>query len=304
MAGLLRRAARALSLAAALAAAPAAAQLLTPGYHHQPVLVVDPGRHTGSIRRADVDAAGRFVVTASDDKTVRVWNAETGIVERTIRLPSGPGHIGKPYAVAISPDGMLVAAGGFTAPPGEGATFPILLYARDTGLPVKPIQGLPDAALFLAFSPDGRFLAATLGGGNGLRVFDREAGWNEVPPDARHGPLDGNRGAAFARDGRLATTSDDGQVRLYGPGPRFERLAVQPAPGGARPLGIAFSRDGRFLAIGYDRYTTCWTGTVSRPCMKPTHRGSQGAISAGLPGARATRCSRRDDTAMRPATAA
>ena len=33
------------------------------------------------------------------------------------------------------------------------------------------IDGLPNVVIHLTFSPDGRYLAATLGGANGLRVL-------------------------------------------------------------------------------------------------------------------------------------
>jgi WD40 repeat protein len=83
------------------------------GLYYQPVLTLDPNMHTAAITRADVSATGAFAVSGSDDKTVRLWDAPTGRLLRTIRLPQGPGHVGKVYAVAISPDGALVAAGGY-----------------------------------------------------------------------------------------------------------------------------------------------------------------------------------------------
>jgi WD40 repeat protein len=82
------------------------------GLYTDPFLVLDPGRHTAIIRRLDADREGRFLVTASDDKTVRVWAAADGRLLQTLRLPAGPGHVGKAFAAAISPDGALVAAGG------------------------------------------------------------------------------------------------------------------------------------------------------------------------------------------------
>jgi WD40 repeat protein len=78
--------------------------------YDRPVLALDPGVHTALIWRAAVDAAGRHVVTGSDDKTVRVWSVEDGRLLRTIRLPAGPRKVGEAHAVAISPDGGLVAA--------------------------------------------------------------------------------------------------------------------------------------------------------------------------------------------------
>ena len=56
-------------------------------------------------------------------------------------------------------------------------------------------------------------------------------------------------GATFAADGRLATTSWDGQIRLYDPD--FDLIQVKKAPGGERPFGVAFSPNGERLAIGY-----------------------------------------------------
>ena len=132
MARLRRYRALALILLGWLAAAPAGAQGLPPGFYDRPVLVVDPGRHTAPIRRADVDAAGRFAVTASDDKTVRVWSLATGALERTIRLPAGPGNVGKAYAVAIDPAGEVIAVGGWTDCPGQ-PNGDLPLRPRDRG---------------------------------------------------------------------------------------------------------------------------------------------------------------------------
>src|SRR4051812_50031285 len=103
-----------LLLLAVLAAGQAAAA--DDGLYADPFLVLEPGRHTAAIRRLDADREGRFLVTASDDETVRVWAAGDGRLLRTLRLPAGPGDVGKAYAAAISPDGALVAAGGGTGP--------------------------------------------------------------------------------------------------------------------------------------------------------------------------------------------
>ena len=71
--------------------------------------------HTAGIRRIAVDSKERFLVTASDDKSARVWDLVTGKLLTILRPPIGDDDEGRLYAVAISPDGSTVAVGGFTA---------------------------------------------------------------------------------------------------------------------------------------------------------------------------------------------
>jgi hypothetical protein len=51
----------------------------------------------------------RYLVTASVDKTARVWDLTSGKLLQVLRPPIGPGDEGKLYAVAISPDGETVS---------------------------------------------------------------------------------------------------------------------------------------------------------------------------------------------------
>ena len=144
--------------------------------YDRPVLIVDPGMHTAASIVAAADAAGRFLVTGSYDKTVRIWQAADGKLLQTIRMPAGPGPIGMIFAVAMSPDGNIVAAG-------TTLTGAIYLFDRSTGRMTKRIGDLPPSMVMaLAFSGDGRYLAAGLGSG-GLRVFDHDKNWSEAYRD-------------------------------------------------------------------------------------------------------------------------
>jgi WD40 repeat protein len=243
---------------AALAFAPAFAENQGPnagtGLYDRPVLAVDPGMHTAVIHSQAVDAAGRFAVTGGDDRTVRIWALADGKLLRTIWIPAGPERVGSIGTVAMSPDASRIAAGGWTER--IDGDHPIYIFDRESGKLIRRIGGdLPDATYFLTFSPDGRYLAATLSAGKGLRVFDRDTDWHEAFRDDQYGAE--SLGASFARDGRLVTTSWDGLIRLY----RFDPINERPnfrrvgepveALSGARPDQIVFSPDGKRLALGY-----------------------------------------------------
>jgi len=146
------------------------------GLYEQPLLVVDPGMHTAPIIRADVDEAGAYAVTGADDKRVRVWALRPPHLVTTLRLPAGPGDIGKVYAVAMSPDGAHLAVGGWTRWTEQDPQQQIVLFTRD-GVLVTRIEGLPQVVHHLTFSRDGRYLAAGLGGKHGIRLYDRQAAW-------------------------------------------------------------------------------------------------------------------------------
>lgn len=213
-------------------------------YPTEPVLRLETGMHTAQVRRIDVDRQERLLVSASDDKTVRIWDLATGTLQRTLRVPLAQGNAGMLYSVAIAPDGALVAAGGFTGPGID--TQIIYIFAQQSGAIRHTITGLADVINHLAFSPDGRYLAALLGGANGLRVFETGS-FTQVYADREY--ADSSYGGDFDRSGRLVTTSLDGYIRLYSPD--FKLLRKKQAPGGKEPCGVAFTPEGKSLALGY-----------------------------------------------------
>ena len=216
------------------------------GLFDRPVLAIDPGFHTAPITRADVDAADRIAVTGSEDRTVRVWSLADGSLKRTIRLPQGPGNISKVYVVALSPDGELIAVGGWTRWSENDRQQQIYIFSAINGMMRQRIDGLLNVANDLAFSPDGERLAAAVG--TSLRLYERDAAerWAEVVTDDRYGDI--SLRVAFNTDGSFATTSRDGKVRLYDAhGGRIKSVPIL----NARPAGLGFNPvDGR-LAVGF-----------------------------------------------------
>lgn len=221
----------------------------------KPFPVIEAGMHLAPIRRMAVDQAGRWVVTASHDKTARIWNLVTGMLERVLRVPMGDGHEGKLFAVSLSPDGSLVALGGFTG--NAQGKISIYLFERASGRLIQRLGGLPNVVNSLAFSADGQRLAAALGGGNGIRVYGAtgQGPWAEVAADGDYG--DSSYSVDFDVTGRLLTTSHDGKLRLYSAGQsgRLTPQILRTASGGQKPFFARFSPDGRRIAVGFEDNT-------------------------------------------------
>jgi len=196
----------------------------------KPYLRIETGAHAAVVERIDADAAERFLVSASLDKTARVWDLRSGELLKILRPPIGDGKEGMLYAVALSRDGRTVAVGGFTGADSSVNT-PVYIFDRESGAIRKTTKGLPEVTLHLAYSKDGRYLAATLHSGNGIRIFET-AGYSEVARDVEYG--DDCYSVEFDRSDRLLTASVDGLVRLYSPD--FHLLRKQNPPNASRRM--------------------------------------------------------------------
>jgi WD40 repeat protein len=241
-----------------------------------PLLRLETGMHTAMIRRIATDAAGRFAVTASDDKTARVWEVATGRLVQVLRPPQDVGHEGKLFAVALSPDGATVAVGGWTGWVWD-QQHSIYLFDRESGRLLRRLPGLPDVINHLAFSPDGRWLAASLGDG-GIRVFDAASG-RETGSDPDYGS--DSYSAHFSPDSRrLLTTCYDGQVRLYAvEDTGLRKLAGVSSSAGKRPYAARFSPDGRSVAVGFRDTTT--VQVLDASTLAETARPSVEGVGSG-----------------------
>jgi len=211
----------------------------------EPILRIETGMHTAVIRQISVDAAERFLVTASDDKTLRLWDLHTGDLLKTYRVPIGADNEGKLYSAAISPDGEWVMGAGWTK--GSTDSHNIYIFNRASGELIKRLSGLDDVILHLC--GDGQYLGATLEGANGVRVWDTQT-WQLILSDTDY--ANGSHWCDFDSQNRLVTSSYDGYLRLYSSN---GLLAKSKAPGGLQPFAAVFSPAGDQIAVGFNDST-------------------------------------------------
>jgi hypothetical protein len=116
---------------------------------------------------------GKRIVTASWDKTVRLWEAETG---KPIGEPLR-GHADAVYTAAFSPDGKRIVT--------ASADKTVRLWDAETGKPIgEPLTGHADSVSSAAFSPDGK-LIVTASGDKTVRLWDFFATTQELVSHAK-----------------------------------------------------------------------------------------------------------------------
>ena len=132
----------------------------------KPYMVLSNTKHLQRVSKVLYTPDGKEIVTASWDKTIRVWNAANGELKRIIRVPAKPGSEGQIYCMAMSPDGKYLAAAGYSVGAGDPERYGndyVLLIDYATGNIVDLFAAHGQAIFSLAFSDDGKYLVS--GGG-------------------------------------------------------------------------------------------------------------------------------------------
>ena len=156
--------------------------LLLPHYSlaqsEKPRLIIDSGGHMAPVSALFFSPDGRRLYSVSQDKTVRVWDVETGGMVRVLRGQIGPGHQGKLYAAALSRDGKTLALGGFLGrEKGEDRkkVGDIRLLDARSGAVKSLLRGHGNVIHGLAFSQDGGRLISG-GADKTARIWDVASG--------------------------------------------------------------------------------------------------------------------------------
>jgi WD40 repeat protein len=174
-------------------------------------------------------------VSASSDKTIRVWNPGTGELLRTLS-----GHDDSVWSVAFSPDGgRIVATGGSNIPSRQ-----VRIWDAASGAEIRILRGHTNGVFTGAWSPDGKRVV-TGSADTTLKIWNAETG---ALLRTLAGATDQIRSAAMSRDVRRVVAGSEGGFIMIWDG---ESGALLRGLKQGEPVkSVALSPDGRLAAVG------------------------------------------------------
>ncbi len=190
--------------------------------------------HSSDVNSVAFSPDGTTLGSASDDKTIKLWNLVSGEEIRTIE-----GHSNWIWTVAFSPDSKSLASG--------SADKTIKLWNLETGKLIRTLQGHSDGVTSVAFSPDGKTLASgSASKDKTIKLWNLETG---KLIRTLEGHTNGVPSVVFSPDGKtLASGSWDKTIKLWNL--ETGKLSRTLEGNAESILSVAFAPDGITLAGG------------------------------------------------------
>jgi WD40 repeat protein len=197
--------------------------------------------HSSGIYRVAVTPNGRLAVSGSIDKSVRVWNLETG---RSVGILQG--HTGPIPALAISADGRRAVSGSWDQT--------VRSWDVKTGKCIATLKGHKDYVVGIAITPNGK-RAVSCSKDRTIRVWDLEAGRCIAILEGHGNAVSGV--ALTANGKRVVSCSSDETIRVWDID-TGECIDILRAHTNA-VRGVALTADGRrAVSCGADKTIRVW----------------------------------------------
>lgn len=192
------------------------------GTDDQPRLVIDTQGHSGIVREMIFTPDGTQLVTMGYDKTIRVWDVESGDLRRTMRGQIGNGAFGNLYAGAMTKDGEWLLVAGVAE---SGNTGVIRLIHFPSGRIAAVLEGHDLAVVDLVISNDGKWAASASYddtakvwdiSGATAKSYNGEPAIRIQPTQTLEPEGEAVKSVSFSPDGnRLVTGQANGKLHLW-----------------------------------------------------------------------------------------
>ena len=205
---------------------------------NQEQLILDG--HSDDVLSAEFSPDGTRILTASKDKTAKLWDAETGIELRSLE-----GHTEPVYSARFSPDGTRVLTRAFRRHK---------IWDAQTGADLFTLKGHADLVHGSEFSPDGKRIL-TWSRDETAKIWDVEGG-------AQIASLEGHSGevlsAAFSPDGtKVVTGSSDSTAKVWDVAAGSELVTLEAHSEAIRSVDFNAAGD-RLVTLSDDATAKVW----------------------------------------------
>lgn len=159
--------------------------------------------HSDFVNSVAFSSDGTRIVSGSYDKTIRVWDAASGIQI----LPVLRGHEGSVYSVALSPDCTRIASG--------SSDTTIRLWNTSLGTEVfPPLRGHDGFVRSVIFTPCGQYIISA-SDDESIRVWYTNTGAEARPPLEGHSDCILSVSCSYHVPTRIVSGSSDKTVRVW-----------------------------------------------------------------------------------------